>query len=216
MMEMNIQALSDKDYRAYERESFSSLKYILKSPKDFLYYKEKPFSGSTASLLGTCIHHYLQGNRHLVAFSPYPKLKKHIEATEEFERNFRSTIDIGEEGVIVPKSFEPKLNAIAKNFNEHRLASKLLSTCEFEKAYLFEINGLPLKGKVDGVGPNGVVEIKSSSQATTFEEFKAEAEERDYDLQAAMYCMATGCGTHYFIVVNTQEPFKVQVYKSSP
>lgn len=212
-MIMDISQMNEKDYRAYDRESFSSIKYILESPQSFLHYKEKPFQGSTSSLLGTCIHHYLQGNRHLVAFNALPKIKKNAEALKEFEENFRALT--GEDGVIVPSSFEPKISSIVKNFNENDKAFNILSQCEFEKAFLFEINGVPLKGKIDGVSSNYIVEIKSSSQATSLVDFKEEAYDRNYDMQAYMYTVASKTNTHYFIVANTTDPFKVSIYKSS-
>ncbi len=212
-MEKTISELSEKDYRAFNRESFSSIKYILESPNTYKYYKDKPFTGNAASLLGTCIHHYIQGNRHLVAFNELSKTKKNAEANQEFEKNFRDSA--GEDGIIVPKSFEPKLQTIMKNFNDNIHATSLIDGCTFEKAYLFDLHGVPLKGKLDGVGNDYVVEIKSSSQATNAKEFKEEALMRHYDMQAFMYLHAAGLKKHFFIVINTQEPYKVSVYKSS-
>lgn len=214
-MKKEISSLSETEYRALDIESFSSLKYILgkDGPKDFLHAKEKPFRGSPSSLLGTCVHHYLQGNRHLVAFNALPHLKKNLEAIKEFEKSFMESTS--GEGVIVPKSFEPKLEAIMKNYNENTKVQKILSGCDFEKAYLFHIDHMNLKGKVDGVREDYIVEIKTSSGASTAEEFKEEALSRDYDMQAAMYLHASGKDIHYFVVVNTVEPFKLDVYKSS-
>ncbi len=210
---MDIKDLTDRAYRALDRESFSSIKHLLDSPIAFNHYKNKPFKGSTATLLGTCIHHYLQGNRHLVTFSELAKTKKNEEAIKEFERLFFELA--GEEGIIVPKSFEPKLNTIMKNFNENKKAVQFVNQCKFEEPFLFDFNGVPLKGKVDGISDNFVLEIKSSSQATTQEEFAQEARERDYDMQAYFYTLAAKKEHHFFLVVNTQDPFKVALYRSS-
>ncbi len=155
-MSKDINNLSDKEYRSLEVESFSSIKHILDSPTTFKHYKDKPFKGSPATLLGTAIHHYLQGNRHLVAFSHLIKIKKNAEAIKEFEDNFR--LSAGEDGIIVPAAFEEKINAIMKNFNENSQAVSLVGQCEFEKAYLFEINGVKLKGKADGMTVKEVVD----------------------------------------------------------
>lgn len=209
----DINSLSEKEYRAFGVESFSSIKHLLDSPQTFKHYKEKPFKGSPSTLLGTCIHHYLQGNRHLVAFNPYTNTKKNQEAIKEFETNFFASA--GEEGIIVPASFEEKLSSIMKSFQENKQAASILMGCEFESAYLFLINGIELKGKIDAVHKNYIVEIKSSSQATTAEEFKKEALERDYDLQAYLYTVAAKKEDHYFVVVNTTDPYKVAVYRSS-
>lgn len=218
-----LASLKDSEYRAITRESFSSIKYILDSPKIYQHYKNKPFTGSSATLLGTAIHHYLQGNKHLVAFSVIDKRKK--EEYAKFQIEFMELA--GEEGIIVPKSFEEKTAFIMKNLNENEVALRLLGNCQFEVPYLFDLGGIPLKGKVDGVygqaqsdTPGYLLEIKTSSQATTALEFKEEAKERHYDMQAAMYLHAHDQKhmerlEHYFIVVNTIVPFKVAVYKSS-
>jgi uncharacterized protein YdbL (DUF1318 family) len=109
------------------------------------------------------------------------------------------------------------------NFNSNEQAVKLIDGCVFEVPYLFSVDGMEFKGKVDGVGDGYLLEIKTSSQATTAVEFREEAQERHYDMQAAMYLIAhqdndklLKAADHYFLVINTQAPFKVSVYKSSP
>jgi len=206
-----LENLSDSDYRQINCESYSSLKYLLDSPKVFKYYKEKPFKGSNATLLGTAIHHYLQGNRHLVAISKIDKRKK--EEYLKFETEFRDLA--GDEGIIVPASFEVTLNSIMTSLNSNKEVAGLLEGLEFEVPLLAEYKGMKYKAKVDGVGSDYLLEIKSSSQATNAKEFKEEAEDRHYDLQAAMYLHAANRSKHYFIVVNTVAPYKVQAYKSS-
>lgn len=206
-----LEPLSDKDYRALPIESYSSLKYLLTSPKDFLYYKSNPFKGSNSTLLGTAIHHYLQGNRHLVAFSVIDKRKK--EEYAQFVKDFNELS--GDEGIIVPASFEKTLNAIMKNVNDNPKVLKLLNECQFEVPVIAECLGIKYKAKVDGLGEDYVLEIKSSSRATNAQEFKDEALERDYDLQANMYLHATHRRSHYFIRVATTAPFSVDAYKSS-
>lgn len=212
--------LTEKEYRAFPVESFSSIKYLLgpDGPKTFLYYKNKPFKGSDATLLGTTIHHYLQGNKHLVAFSVIDKRKK--EEYAKFQEEFMQLA--GDEGIIVPKSFEEKVSNVMANLNGNAKALQLLQDCTYETPYFFEIDGIDLKGKVDGVNHEYMLEIKTSSQATTADEFREEAKDRHYDMQAAMYLAAErqlskrmGLLEHYFIVVNTIAPFKVSVYKSS-
>lgn len=212
----DFKTLSEAEYRAYPAESYSSIKHLLDSPQTFLYYKSKPFQGSDSTLLGTCIHHYIQGNRHLVAFNKIKRTsKERKEEYAEFERTFKEAA--GEEGILVPDSFEEKINSVMLNFNENAIATALVEDCIFEEPFLFEYNGVSLKGKLDGnkTFKRAVIEIKTSSMATTAYEFKREAYDRDYDLQAFLYLQASRNKHHYFIVVNTVAPFKVTVYQSS-
>lgn len=207
----NLGNISESEYRSLPVESYSSLKHLLTSPKDFLYYKSNPFKGSNSTLLGTAIHHYLQGNRHLVAFSVVDKRKK--EEYAKFVEEFKSIA--GDEGIIVPASFEKILNAIMTNVNSNPKILKLLNNCKFEVPVISECLGIKFKAKVDGLGEDYVLEIKSSSRATDAKDFKDEALERDYDLQASMYLHATHTNSHYFIRVATVAPFSVDAYKSS-
>ena len=206
-----LSELSDAEYRALKYESYSSIKHLLESPSVYLYYKNSPFKGSDSTLLGTAVHHYIQSNKHLVAFSVVDKRKK--EEYAAFERDFRESA--GEEGIIVPASFEEKITSIMRNFNEHPQATKMIEGCTFETPFIFEYNGVSLKGKADGHKNGAVIEIKTSSMAQDYESFKREARNRDYDLQAALYCHGLHATEHYFIVCGTTAPYTVNVYKSS-
>lgn len=219
-MTSKILQLSEKEYRAFPAESFSSLKYILgkNGPHDFLHFKSKPFKGSAASLLGTCIHHVIQGNKHLIEYTTLTNTKKNEEELRALKDDLYKRV--GEEGILVPETFKEKLTLIEQNFLKNSAATGLMAKCDVETAYSFVLNGVPFKGKVDGVSKRNegipfVLEIKSSSQAVTVSEFREEAYERDYDMQAAMYLHATGGEKHFFIHVGTTAPFNISVYESS-
>ena len=102
-----------------------------------------------------------------------------------------------------------------RNFNEHPQATKMIEGCTFETPFIFEYNGVSLKGKADGHKNGAVIEIKTSSMAQDYESFKREARNRDYDLQATLYCHGLHATEHYFIVCGTTAPYTVNVYKSS-
>jgi hypothetical protein len=211
-MDKSLNELTNKEYRSLPYESYSSLKYLLDSPKDFLYYKQKPFTGSDSTLLGEAIHHYLQRNRHLVTFNYIDKRKK--EEYAAFEADFRRIA--GDEGLILPKSMEEKIEQIMKNINEHEAIQRILSDpIEFEAPFLFDIDGIKVKGKCDILTPTYVGEIKTSSQAKSLEQFRYEAKSRHYDMQAALYTQGLNRQDHYFIVCETTAPFNVSVFKSS-
>lgn len=218
--------LSEKEYRGLPLESFSSIKHLLgKDGKDegpglFLRLKGKPFTGNNNTLLGTAIHNYLQGNRHLVAFNIYNRTSKvGKEAYAKFETEFRELA--GEEGIIVPKSFEETLSLVLANYNSNPKALHAVEGGEFEVPLYATINGVTLKGRVDAIKKSTTMmtEIKSSSQAFTLEEFRAEAEERFYHVQAALYLEAYRQThglklKHCFVVANTREPYAVKYYPS--
>lgn len=211
MIQKPLHELTDAEYRALPYESYSSIKHLLDSPQVFKYFKENPFKGSDSTLLGTTIHHYLQGNKHLVAFNAVDKRKK--EEYAEFETLFREVA--GEEGIIVPKSFEEKVSCIMKNFNDNPGAIRILNGCEIEIPFLLTFNDVTLKGKVDGFRKDTIAEIKTTSMAQDLDSFRKEALFRDYDLQAFLYTLGLNASNHYFIVCGTTPPYTVNIYKTS-
>jgi len=120
---MNLENLNDLEYRKLPYESFSSLKYLLDSPDAFLYQKEHPFQGSDSTLLGTAVHHMLQGNSHLVVYSTVDKRKKTEYA--EFLRDFEEK-NTSKEAIIVPCSFREKLDAIQENASKNPYVKEVL------------------------------------------------------------------------------------------
>ena len=191
--------LSEKEYRSYPLESYSSLKLLLSSPEAFLKAKENPFLGNDFTLLGTAVHLLIQDMPDLVKFDPYTKKE-----TDHPEL------------VVLPESFKEKLNEIRKNIPLEIHSIILDSQTEIELPVKAEFKNLKYKGKLDIVYMKHMVgEIKTSSKATDLKTFRKEAYSRDYDLQAAMYCHALKLKKHFFIVVNTLPPYNVAYYDTS-
>lgn len=201
MIKKEFKSLSEKEYRAYDLESYSSLKYLLSSVSAFIRAEETPFTGNEYTLLGTAIHNYLQGCKNLVKFEPYIKCE----------------ID-SEDLIVVPQSFKEKLDSILENLRNHAEVRSILEspTVKFEVPYLGKFKSLEFKSKLDiVVNLQRVGEIKTSSKANSLEIFRKEAYERHYDLQAAMYLKSSGAKEHFFIVVNTVYPYSVEYYPTS-
>jgi len=211
---MTIESLSDKEYRALELESYSSLKYLLDSPAAYIYNKQNPFTGNDSTLLGTAVHHILQGNSHLVINCPIDKRKR--KEYEEWLRMLQETKHQEEETIIVPNAIWQKLEQIKESIEANANIKDVLYECVFEIPKKGGYNGVVVKGKADAFNPNcfRIIEIKTSSLATDLTSFREEAVDRHYDVQADLYCKLYGATSHMFIVVNTQPPFKVAVYKS--
>ena len=215
--------LSDKDYRAIDCESFSSIKYILDSPLEYYRQKATPFKGNSATDLGTAVHHYLQGNRHLVAVNPFKTTAS--PGFDEWKVEFIAKV--GDEGIIITKSAEEKVNAIMTNFNANPFAIQLMEESEHEVPFFFEYNGVKMKGKVDGFtkGLKRVVEIKTTGSCEDAWSFKQNAViAKHYDMQAYGYLTGLGFSNeqfelkeikHYFISCLTKPPYSVTVYPLS-
>lgn len=221
MTENNIQNLTEEEYRALPVESFSSLKALLSSVHEFLHFKENPFKGNSSTLLGTAVHHYLQGNQNLVLVNDFSRTTKEGKAKfAEFVENLPS------DGVILTKAQGDTLQSIYKNFLNSQKCVDILKDCVFEVPHVIniEIDGsmVPVKGKVDAVNieEGYIVEIKTSGAFFNIDEFREGSKQMHYDMQAALYCymmedLYKRPFKHYFIVANTKAPFSVERYKTS-
>lgn len=121
---------------------------------------------------------------------------------------------LDQEKTLPPKSIST-VNAIKKQLMSKDLTDHLQG--KYEVAFKTKYKDLPYKGKVDiyNKDMSHIGEIKTSSKATDLKSFRKEAYSRDYDLQAAMYLHMSKCKYHYFIVVNTVEPYNINVYPTS-
>jgi hypothetical protein len=218
MTQKPLNELSDKEYRAIGLESFSSLKHLLDSPDTFTHYKNQPFKGSPSTVLGTAVHHYIQGNQKLVAVNEINRAsaqgKKDYAALEkEFLQDTKN------EGVIITKSTKEKLDLIYASYLKNKTAVRLISLCDYEVPFITHVEGIEVKGKLDGVmrDKKGIVEIKTTSKEVDVNTFRDTAQSSHYDAQAALYQRGLGLEVpHYFIVCQTTAPFKVSVFAGLP
>lgn len=216
----DIKNLTEQEYRALPIESFSSLKALLSSLQEFKYFKENPFKGNQSTLLGTALHHYLQGNQQLVLVNDINRTT--IAGKESYAKLLESaTID----HVILTKTQSIVLDKMYQNFLTNQKCVDILKGCEFEVPHLYsiEIDGsiIQVKGKVDAVNVEEgyIVEIKTSGAFSNIEEFREGSKQMHYDFQAALYCVIMEDlykkpFKHYFIVANTKEPYNVERYKT--
>lgn len=208
-----VAEMSDKEYRALGLESYSSLKVLLDSPEKYFELKRKPFEGNSATLLGTAIHHYIQGNRHLVLFASKAR-KATAELIVEFEAQFP-------DGVVVPPSYEETINIVMTNLNSNSAATRLLDLAQVETPYIGVVDGLEIKGKLDVEAETYIADIKTTSLGIEKDSFSQNLRDMHYDLQAALYQELVFQNTgirkdFYWIVVSTREPFSIRVYQASP
>lgn len=223
--------MADAEYYSIDRYSFSSLKYILTSPRKYLHQKQVPFRGNDATDLGNAIHLWLQGEKHLVFKEPdisHIKTKSGIIAkeprmTDEGKKllsDFKSTLPPG--AFVIPHKFN--IEQLEENFRKNPDIQKILSkTDKIEMAHLGDIQGLPFKAKCDFEGENCIVDLKTTGKGGDLDSFKHTLRSSHYDLQAAIYCtlksQELGCSpldiSYYFVVCETFAPFEEYVYEVS-
>lgn len=207
-----LSGLTDKEYRELKAESYSSLKHLLESPKAFFYQKEKPFTGSEATRLGTAVHHLLQGNKHMVGFPTMTRARRTEYA--EFESDFIKKN--GPESVLLGGASKEKFFNIEGAILANPKIAKVLKNCVFEPAFIGQGGIVEVRGKIDGVTEDSIVEIKTTYKGCDAESFRETVYARHYDLQAYMYqLLSGGKPKHYFIVIETSPPYGTNVFQAS-
>jgi len=162
----------------------------LDSPDAFLYQKEHPFQGSDSTLLGTAVHHMLQGNSHLVVYSTVDKRKKQ-NMQNSSETSKKKHVEGSHHCTMF---FQRKIGCDTGEREQNPYVKEVLEGCMFEVPKVIDTGSIQFKGKVDAVkhhkdwGIHCIVEIKTSSMASDLESFRKEAYNRHYDMQAHMYC----------------------------
>jgi hypothetical protein len=116
--------------------------------------------------------------------------------------------------IINEKEFE-QIEKIADAIKRHPLAAKLIESCELEQKLKATINGIEFHGCADGISKDRKIlfDLKTTGQ---FDMFKWSAFKSDYDLQAAIYSLFGNNAKYYFVVAETCEPYRVQIFGTSP
>jgi len=115
-------------------------------------------------------------------------------------------------------------NRIDKMINSvltNTVASERLSACtQFEAEFSWNNadTGLPMRGIIDAIGPNFLIDVKSTTNADP-RLFQQDIFRNNYHRQAAIYLDALDHPSHidfYFIAVEKDEPYGVSVHRMDP
>ena len=159
--------------------SSSTLKYLLDSPKEY-YYRTKYGSSNDSSALteGRIIH--------VKALEP-----------EVFERDYQ-VIDVAskrtkkwtEESaasnkICLTRAEDEKTNRVVEALLKNSTFINILNKSQTEVPAIGNINGYPFRAKADILMPNGICDLKTTSNVGNFD---ISADKYNYDLQGYIYC----------------------------
>jgi hypothetical protein len=175
--------------------SSSALKKLLDGPK--AYRRSLNMSEDSQALRdGRLIHmSILEPNKikDLVVVEGTKARKEYKEAVEEH----------GSHMVFTQSELE---NAywIADAINRNEEASDLLADLDFEVPGVKMIQGLPFRGKADGISKDRTVIVDLKTTSSDVNDFKWTAKNYNYALQAALYLKIFGATEFYFLVIHKQ------------
>jgi hypothetical protein len=122
------------------------------------------------------------------------------------------TKSVGDREVIAAAD-EPRLQLVADAVRSNKHAAEILSQAtQFEQVKTAPIGGVPFKGIADVVGPTWVADLKTTKDASPAG-FSRSATNLMYHLQGAAYCALWEVPHFYWIAVETEAPWNVQVFK---
>lgn len=161
--------------------------------------------------LGKAIHcAVLEPNEFDKRYAVQPKLDKRTKAGKEAAASFAAAQ--GEREIITQEDHETLL-LVRQAVHSNPLSAEILRLAEsFEEVRQTEINGYDFKGIADIVGPNTIVDLKTTMDASP-EAFKAAAGRMGYHLQGAAYCELFQKSRFMWIAVETSPPYNVVIYE---
>lgn len=185
------------EYRALPHESYSSLKWLLKSPLHFKAYKEHPPEVTPAMRAGTAVDEaVLSGIRKPIAVMPADIAALEGKGSRTAKSAWKREQEAAGAQVYTAEEAEQQTRMIRALDESADFQALLRIMPERQKAIVFEYRGVTLKCLLDMAGhdANGhrcFGDLKTALDASP-RGFGRIAYNRDYDLQCCLYGLALG------------------------
>jgi len=198
--------------------SYSTLKWLLKSPKWFEYMKRKGMTPTQALRDGRLVHtEILEPNKYM-EFTFVDVSSKNTKKYQLAKQKY------GAENTF---TFKEKYmnNRIATAFLQNDACTNFLKGSETEVGMLTELNGLPFRAKADIYNAEAgfVADVKTTNDGLKDIELKDGSlknqfgftiDKYDYDLQAYIYCMMYDVPDFYWLVID-KTTTDIGIFKAS-
>jgi exodeoxyribonuclease VIII len=184
--------------------SYSSLKEFAKSPSHYIHYVLAKREPSKEMALGSMVHCLiLQPDEFNKQFAVSPSVDRR---TSEGKAKYAEFVSQSEGKTVVFEDDLELANQISYRVLFNDTIQSYLRQCDsFEHEFKLELNGLPVRGFIDGISNDFTIELKTTSDANP-ETFMRDFWNRKYYLQAGIYYLATGVKPMY-IVAETKAPY---------
>lgn len=137
---------------------------------------------------------------------------KNVKATKEYKDRIKVFADTAKETnrVVVSSEDWQRAEDMISRLDQEGLISSMLSTGEAQVMFNEDIDGVPLKGFIDYVHPDFVVDSKSTR---SIDKFRYDVNSFCYDIQAYIYTLVTGKKDFYWLVQEKNDPYFPGVVK---
>lgn len=195
--------------------STSALKAFAKSPNHYLQYvSEQRLEPTPAMVFGSAVHcHILEPNEFDARYFVAPQIDRRTKAGREKYAALQKEHE-GKE-ILNAKDWE-RLQLVDHAIRSNSQAMDILNgATATEQDKTAPIEGIPFRGIADIVGANWVADLKTTTNASP-DGFGRSATNLGYHLQGAAYCALWQVPHFYWIAVETDAPWNVQVYRQHP
>ena len=216
--------ISNQDYHAGAGVSSSDLKYLLKSPLHYKYYKSSPHEETPSMKLGTAVHTaVLEPERFLTDYLRAPELDKRTKAGKEEWARLESSGKI-----ILSNDDYQKVLDMSNNVLNHKLAGNLFKGGEAETSYYWQqpvgLNEILCKCRPDYIKPlkggDLILDLKTTRNGS-YNAFRRQAfYELNYQISAAHYLTGYKAVTgreaqaFIFVTVENEPPYAVSIFRA--
>ena len=197
--------------------SYSTLKWLLKSPKWFEYMKRNPQKETSALRDGKLVHTEILEPQKYQTFQfvdvSSKNTKKWKLAVEEFGSEYTYTL-----------KEKYMNNRIATAFLQNDACVAYLKHAETEVPALELIDGLPVRAKADILGSDFVADVKTTNDGVkdvntangqVINQFAYTVKKYDYDLQAYLYTQLYNKERFVWLVVD-KTTTDIGIFEASP
>ena len=208
-------ATMQNDYFSLEALSASGAKELLRSPAHYRYWKDNPKEPTAAMVFGTLVHALiLEPHRNI---GDVVSIKQLNWTTKEGKAEREELQKLGLP--IVSQQDADRALRVRDAVLDHEQAKELLAgtTCEKNYQWTGYTSKVACKAGVDAVGPAGIIDIKTTIDASP-EGFARRIRALNYHLQAAHYIDGVShvdgvMHSFTFIAVETAPPYAVACYQ---
>ena len=209
MSALQIKLMTAADYHASRSLSTSGLDQFRKSPAHFRAWQDGDAKqeSTPAMEFGTAAHMaVLEPELFIQKYKPFSGDKR----TKEGKFIWQGIIESG----YTPLAEETwdSINSLAASVHAHPAAAQLLHRIEPETSWFDNWNGIEVKARLDGIGNDDIIDLKTTQDASPSAFAKSVAQFR-YHVQAAWYQRITCIRRFVFIAAEKEPPFGIACYE---
>jgi len=196
-------------YHATKALSKSGLDQFRKSPAHFRAWQDGTTRNESSPALefGTAAHcAVLEPDRFVGQYTVFNGDRR----TKEGKAAWQAILDSGK--TPLPQEQWDNITGAAAAVHAHPAASGLLNGIKAEVSYFDNWNGVEVKARIDGMGSDYIIDLKTTQDASANAFAKSVAQFR-YHVQAAWYQRITGINRFVFIAVEKEAPYGVACYE---